>query len=228
MQAFKSWSKLEKWLLFSSMILILLVGFIFKAKLTTTLSSIIGIITALLLAKGKNLGQILGLICALLYSFVSLKNRFYGEVIIYMCIMLPMYLIGILLWIRHQNKKTDTVQVNNIKLKEWIVVSIVCIFAFIGIYWLLKTFETKELLISSLSVVSSLFAIYLGIRRCKYSFYFYIINDFILIMLWGIPVINGTLSLFPMLFNPIINFINDSYGIYNWNKLELIQKQIEK
>lgn len=224
MKVLKSWSKLEKWLLFSSIILVLLVGVIFEANLTTTLSSIIGIITALLLAKGKNLGQIFGLMSAFLYSFVSLKNRFYGEVIIYMCIMLPMYLIGILSWIKHQSKKTNTIQVNNIKLKEWIIVSIICIFAFVGIYWLLKTFETKELFISSLSVVSSLFAIYLGIRRCKYSFYFYIMNDFILIMLWGIPVINGTLALVPMVFNPIINFINDNYGIYNWNKLEQIQK----
>ncbi len=118
--------------------------FIFESKLTTTLSSIIGIITALLLAKGKILGQIFGLISAFLYSFVSLKNRFYGEAIIYMCIMLPMYLIGILSWIKHQSKKTNTIKVNNIKLKEWIIVSIVCIFTFIGIYWLLKIFKTKE------------------------------------------------------------------------------------
>ncbi len=222
--ALKSWPRLEKWLLFSSIILVLLIGFIFKAKLTTALSSIIGIITTLLLVKGKNLGQIFGVICAFLYSFVSLKNRFYGETIIYMCIMLPMYLIGILSWIKHQSKKTNTIQVNHIKLKEWIIISIISIFAFVGIYCLLKTFETKELFISSLSVISSLFAIYLGIRRCKYSFYFYIMNDFILIMLWGIPVINGALTLVPMLFNPIINFVNDSYGVYNWNKLEQIQK----
>lgn len=38
------------------------------------------------------------------------------------------------------------------------------------------------------------------------------------------PVFKGTLSLIPMLFNLIINFINDNYGIYNWNKLEQIQK----
>lgn len=224
MKLLKDWNKIEKWLLFSSIILVWLVGVIFQAKLTTTLSSIIGIITALLLAKGKNLGQIFGVISAFLYSFVSLKSKFYGEVIIYICIMFPMYIIGILSWIKHKSKKTNTILVNSIKLKEWIIVSGICILAFIGIYWLLKIFKTKELFISSLSVVSSLFAIYLGIRRCKYSFYFYIMNDFILIILWGIPVINGTISLVPMVFNPIINFINDSYGIYNWNKLEKIQK----
>ena len=224
MKVLKDWNKIEKYLLFSNIILVSLVGIIFKAKLTTTISSIVGIITALLLAKGKNLGQIFGLISAFLYSFVSFKNKFYGEVIIYMCIMLPMYIIGIISWIKHQSKKTNTIQINTIKLKEWIIVSVICIIAFIGIYWLLKIFDTKELFISSLSVISSLFAIYLGIRRSKYSFYFYIMNDFILIMLWGLPVLSGTVSLIPMVFNPIINFINDSYGIYNWNKLEQIQK----
>ena len=73
--------------------------------------------------------------------------------------------------------------------------------------------------ISSLSVIDSLFAIYLGIR----SFYFYVLNDLILIALWGVPVLGGSLVLLPMVFNPTINLINDIYGIYNWKKLEKIQ-----
>ena len=48
-------------------------------------------------------------------------------------------------------------------------------------------------------------------------------NDLILILLWGIPVISGELLLIPMVFNPIINLINDLYGIYNWGKLEKLQ-----
>ena len=36
-------------------------------------------------------------------------------------------------------------------------------------------------------------------------------------------MINGNLMLLPMVFNPIINLINDNYGIYNWLKLEKIQ-----
>lgn len=111
---FKDWTKLEKILLFGSVILVSLVGVIFKSDLLTTLCSIVGIITALLLAKGKNLGQIFGLLIVALYSIVSFKNGFYGEVIIYLCIMLPMYIIGIVSWIRHQNKDTDTVEVNKI------------------------------------------------------------------------------------------------------------------
>lgn len=115
---FKEWTKFEKVLLFSSVILVGLVGIIFKAEILTTICSIVGIITALLLAKGKNLGQIFGLLIVALYSIVSFKNKYYGEVIIYLCIMLPMYIIGIISWLKHQNKETNSVEVNTIKNKR--------------------------------------------------------------------------------------------------------------
>lgn len=223
MKILKDWTKFEKVLLFGSVILVALVGIIFKSDLLTTICSIVGIITALLLAKGKNLGQIFGLLIVALYSIVSFKNGYYGEVIIYLGIMLPMYIIGIISWLKHQNKETNSVEVNKIKAKEWCIVFIVSIIAFTLIYFLLKMFNTNQLIISSLSVIDSLFAVYLGVRRSKYSFYFYVINDLILIALWGIPVIGGSLILLPMVFNPLINLINDLYGIYNWRKLERIQ-----
>lgn len=220
----KDWTKLEKTLLIGSVITVSLVGIIFQSDLLTTICSIVGIITALLLAKGKNLGQIFGLLIVALYSIVSFKNGYYGEVIIYLGIMLPMYIIGIISWLKHQNKETNSVEVNKIKAKEWCIVFVVSIIAFTLIYFLLKMFNTNQLIISSLSVIDSLFAVYLQIRRSKYSFYFYVINDLILIALWGIPVISGSLILLPMVFNPLINLINDLYGIYNWRKLERIQR----
>ena len=223
----KDWNKLEKVLLFGSIILVSIVAIIFKSDLLTTICSIEGIITALLLAKGKNLGQVFGVIITILYSIVSFKNKFYGEVIIYIVLMLPMYIIGIISWARHQNKKTNTVDVNKIDSKEWFLVFIVSIIVFISIYFLLKSFNTNELIISTISVVASLFAVYLQIRRSRFSFYFYIINDLILIALWGIPVIIGNLLILPMVFNPIINLINDSYGVYNWKKLEKKQEKGE-
>ncbi len=138
--------------------------------------------------------------------------------------MFPMYIIGIVSWFRHKNKETDSVEVNKISKKEWIIVAIVFVGIFVGIYYLLKAFNTNELVVSTISVLASLFAIYLQIRRSRFSFSFYMINDIILMVLWGIPVISGNLLLLPMVLNPIINFINDSYGFYNWKKLEKEQR----
>ena len=223
MKLFKDWTNFEKVLLFGSIIIVSLVGIFFKSDLLTTSCSIVGIITALLLAKGKNLGQVFGLLITILYSIVSFKNKYYGEVLIYALLMLPMYVIGIITWINHKNEKTNSVEINSIKKKEWIIVSFIFALVFVGIYYLLKAFNTNELIVSTISVLASLFAVYLQIRRSKYSFSFYIVNDIILMFLWGIPVVRGSYILFPMLLNPTINLINDIYGFYNWKKTEKIQ-----
>lgn len=223
MKLLKDWTLFEKILLIGSILIVSTTGIIFNSDLLTPICSIVGIITALLLAKGKYMGQVFGLLIVILYSIVSFKNKFYGEVIIYLVIMLPMYVIGIISWIRHQDKQTNSVEVNKISNQEWGIVALASIVCFMGIYFLLKSFNTEELFVSSLSVLDSLFAIYLQIRRSKYSFYFYVINDLVLIVLWGIPCITGSFFLIPMLMNPIINLINDVYGIVNWRKLEAIQ-----
>ena len=49
-------------------------------------------------------------------------------------------------------------------------------------------------------------------------------NDLILIVLWGIPIIQGNLLLLAFLINPIINLINDTYGVVNWTKQQQKQK----
>ena len=224
MNILKDWSKFEKILLFGNIIVVSTIGIFFKADLLTTACSIIGINTALLLAKGKNLGQLLGILITLLYSILSFKNKYYGEVLIYVFLMLPMFVVGTFSWIKHQNKKTNSVEINNIKAKEWIIVSIVFIGVFIGLYYVLKTFNTNELIVSTASVLASLFAVYLQVRRSKYSFSFYIVNDIILFILWGTPVFKGNYTLIPMLLNPVFNFINDLYGFYYWRKTEKIQK----
>ena len=100
MNILKDWSKFEKTLLFGNIIVVSTIGIIFKADLLTTACSIIGITTALLLAKGKNLGQLMGILITLLYSILSFKNKYYGEVLIYVFLMLPMFVVGTFSWIK--------------------------------------------------------------------------------------------------------------------------------
>ena len=137
--------------------------------------------------------------------------------------MLPMYIWSIIEWSKHKNNQTESVEVNSIKPKEWGFVSVCAVIIFIGFYFLLKALNTNELIISTLSVVDNIFAIYLLARRSKYGFVSYIVNDLILIALWGIPVFQGNLLLMAMLINPCINLINDIYGVINWSKLQKTQ-----
>lgn len=223
---FKNWTLFEILLLTVSPLIVLTVGIIFKSDALTIITSIVGIICALLLAKGLVLGQFFGIAIVVLYSIVSYKNRYYGEMLIYLAIMLPMYIWGIIEWLKHKNGETKSVEVNSIKWKEWLLVAICALFSFIAFYFLLKALNTSQLIISTLSVVDNIFAVYLLARRSKYGFMSYIINDLILIVLWGIPIIQGNLLLLAFLINPIINLINDTYGVVNWTKQQQKQKLI--
>lgn len=217
---FLNWTKLELALLILSPIVVTVVAIVFKSDILTTITSIVGILCALCLAKGLVLGQILGIAIVILYSIVSFKSAYYGEMIIYLFIMLPMYIWGIYEWLKHKNEATKIIEVNSIKLKEWIIVAVCAMVAFIVFYFVLKALNTSQLFISTLSVVDNIFAVYLLARRSKYGFVSYIINDLLLMVLWGIPVFAGNLLILPMFFNPVVNFINDIYGVVNWTKIQ--------
>lgn len=224
MEFFREWTRFEKILLFVSILAIVMVGIVFKSDLLTVSCSILWVLTALLLAKGNNLCRFFGITSVILYSLLSFNNQFYWEVLVRVLFVLPMDIFWIISWIHHKNKETNFVKINYLKRKEWILASVVFLFVFVWIYYLLKFFNTNELIISTISVVFTLFAIYLQIRRSKYSFMFFLFCDVILILLWGVYVFQGNVELFPIFLNSVILCINDAYGFYNWRKVEKLQR----
>lgn len=213
----KGWTRFEKILIFVSIVLVSISGIITKSEILTILTSLFSIICALTQAKGKVISQFIGVVVIILYSILSFKNQYYGEVIIYVLVLLPMYIIGIYSWITNKNDDTNEVNQANLQKKEWIILFLLNILLFGILYFILKCFNTSQLIVSTLSMLASLMANYLIVRRNKYSFLFYIINDIILTILWGIPVLQGNLTLVPILIEPILLLISDSYGWKNWN-----------
>ena len=76
----------------------------------------------------------------------------------------------------------------------------------------------SELIVSTFTFMCSLLANYFQIRRNKMSFYFFVIEDVSLLILWLIPIVKGDLSLLPLTINSTFNLISDSYGVYNWKR----------
>ena len=132
-------------------------------------------------------------------------------------------LLGLINWLRHQDDN-NTVVIKDITKKELIIVLISQAIIFMGYYYVLKAFNTSNLLVSTFSVVASLIASYLTARRSEYGFIGFIINDLILIVLWGIPVVTGSLSIITVALCPVLLLINDIYGAYNWRRIKLEQK----
>ena len=172
----------------------------------------------MVLAKGKYSCYIIGIVSTFFYSYVSYTNNYYGEIIISMFCTLPLMIVGLINWLKHQDD-TNTVIIKEITKKELITVLLSQLLMF-GIYYhILKLFNTSNLIVSTLSIIASLIATYLTARRSEYGFVGFIINDLILITLWGIPVITGDLTLIPVLLCPLLLLLNDIYGVYNWKRL---------
>ncbi len=212
----KSWNTFEKVIFGASVVFILGLGLVLKCDLLTTLVAFLGFFSALNQAKGKVVGQFTGVILALLYSIVSFRNRYFGEVIVYLVVILPLYIFGIFSWLKNKDKNTEKVKQNVIGKNEWILILVSCVILFIGLYQLLKYFDTSQLFVSTLSMIINITATYLLVRRSKYSFILYIFNALILLVLWGIPVVEGDYLLIPMVFDAILLLINDVYGFKSW------------
>lgn len=222
---FKGWNAFEICFLLSSLAIILVVGITFKSWWLTIASAMLGITGCVLSAKGKVVAQFVGFGFIIVYSILSYFNGFYGEIIINVIVMLPMYVWGIISWIRHRDKQENVIKVNKIGYKEWILVPIGTVAVFVAFYFILKALDTSELFVSTLSIIGNLVGMYLLVRRSKYGFVTYLVDDVIFGVLWFIPVFRGNWNLLPIAINSIMNMISDIYGIISWTRLQKRQKE---
>ena len=222
---FKDWNLFEKLYLFVGILVGILTSIIFIGTVIDSLYTITYLTTAILMSKGKVESYFVGFFSVFFYGIVSYNQGYYGELLITIFLTFPIMIIGIISWLRHQDKEDDVVTINTISKKEIILVIGSQLFLFWAYYFLLKIFNTDLLIISSCSIVTSVLASYFEARRSELSLFCYIANDLILITLWIIPIINGNTTLISVLVGPILLLINDIYGSYNWKKLKNKQKE---
>ena len=217
---FKDWNIFEKTYLFGGLILSILSTIIFKGSIISTIYTITYLTNAILSSKGKVESYIFGFIGVFFYGIISYSQKYYGEILISIVLSIPIMIIGVISWFKNRDKENDVIIINTLSKTEITLAILSQVFMFFGYYYLLKYFNTSELIVSALSIVASTLAIYFGARRSEICYYFYIINDFIIITLWLIPIFQGNTPLVSVLMGPLLLFINDIYRVYNWNKLK--------
>ena len=188
------------------------------------IASIIGVSALILCAKGNFIGQILVIIFCILYGYISYSFSYYGEMITYMCMTLPMAVIALISWLRnpYNGKKTE-VKVYKVGTKEIAVMSFCAVIVTIVFYYILAAFNTANIVPSTFSVTTSFVAVYLTYKRSPYFALAYSVNDLVLIILWILAGIKD-IRYFNMVVCFVIFFINDIYGFISWKKMEKMQE----
>lgn len=222
---FMDWTKFELTFLISGLLISILSSIIFEGTIIDTLYTSSYLITALLMSKGKVESYFVGFVSVFFYAIVSFNQGYYGELIITAFLTFSMMVMGIISWLRHQDKEDNVVIINSLSKREITAVISSQFILFWAYYFLLKAFNTDLLILSSISIVTSVLATYFEARRSELSLFCYIANDLVIITLWIIPVIYGQTALISVLVGPILLLINDIYGSYNWKKLKEAQKR---
>ena len=90
----------------------------------TLIASLVGFTALIFTAKGFVLGQILIVIFATLYGIISYRFAYYGEMITYLGMSLPVAIVAIASWLRHPYKESAQVAVHRMRGKEWLLLSL--------------------------------------------------------------------------------------------------------
>lgn len=219
-------TKFEIGLWLSSVLIIITTFFVFKDKNYLTLfASIIGATFLIFNAKGNPIGQFLTIVFSLLYGIISYRFSYFGEMITYLCMTMPMAFFALIAWLKNPYKGNKAqVKVNIISKKETVFMFILTFVVTIIFYFILKYFNTANLLPSIFSVTTSFLAVYLTFRRSPYFALAYAMNDLVLIVLWTMASISD-ISYLTVVICFIVFFVNDMYGFINWKRMESKQKE---
>lgn len=159
-------------------------------------------------------------------SLIGATFTYYGEMITYLGMTMPMAIFALVSWLRNPyNGNKAEVKINTISATESILMWVLTAVITFLFYFILKYFETANLVPSTISVTTSFLAVYLTFRRSPCFALAYAANDIVLIVLWGLASICDTryISVVVCL---VAFFVNDIYGYISWQKMKIRQNKV--
>lgn len=207
------------WCISVTVILVSFIAFDRESYLKLT-ASLLGITALIFIAKGNPTGQALMIVFSILYAIISYSFAYYGEMITYLFMSMPMAIVSLVSWLKNPYKENKAeVKVNSIGKLEILLLVICTVAVSVTFYFILGYFNTANLLTSTFSVTTSFFAAYLTFRRSPYFALAYATNDFVLIILWILASITDT-QYIPVAACFLAFLVNDTYSFISWLKMK--------
>lgn len=179
------------------------------------IAGILGFFYVTLVRKGSRLCYIAGGIQIILYIYISLSSKFYGDVMLN-CFNLIMQPIGWYLWSKRDNNGT----VKPKKLTNEVFGLILIVWAItISIYGMfLGKLGGNTPFIDAITTVSSIAAMILSVQAFKEQWNFWLICNATSIAMWTLALTRNDSAAFPMIIMWIAYFINSVIAYREWSK----------
>lgn len=217
---FHYFSRGERTLWFGSVLAIVIAFCLFDSdNYLTLMASLIGVTSLIFNAKGNSFGQLLMIIFSLLYGVISFSFSYYGEMMTYLGMTMPMAVCALISWIKNPyNGNKAEVKVNHLSQMEWGFLWVLTTLITLVFYFILRYFYTANIIPSTISVTTSFAAVYLTFRRSPYYAIGYAANDIVLIVLWALATLEEA-SYLSVVVCFLAFLVNDVYGFINWRKM---------
>jgi len=210
-----------------SSLLVIVSFFLFdRANYLILSASLIGVTYLILNAKGNPLGQVLVIMFSILYGIISYKFSYYGEMITYLGMTMPMAVFALISWLRNPfNGNRAEVTVGSISKAETVFMIVLSALVTLLFYFILQAFNTANIMPSTMSVTTSFLAVYLTFRRNPFYGIAYAANDIVLIVLWILASLSDTRYISVVVCFAVFLF-NDIYSFFCWQKMKKRQSKV--
>lgn len=195
-----------------------------RTNFLTLIASLIGTTSLMFNAKGNPIGQLLMIVFSLLYGIISFGSAYYGEMITYLGMTAPMACLALVSWLKNPyNGSRSEVRAVRLKKYEWLFIPLLTLAVTVLFYFILQALNTANIIPSTVSVATSVIAVYLTFRRSPYFALAYAANDAVLMILWIMASIEEA-SYISVVICFIAFFLNDIYGFYRWMQMRKRQE----
>lgn len=197
----KSLSRRE-WALWLASLAVVLIANLMTPELDplTVTAALVGVTSLVFAAKGNVWAQILMIVFSILYGVISFRFRYWGEMITYLGMTLPMAVWSTVTWLKNPSKENGSE---------------------VAIQTLARR-HLAALAASTVSIITSFLAAALTMLRSSYYAVGYAANDVVLIVLWIMASMENP-AYIPVAVNFAIFLLNDLYGFISWKKREVLQ-----
>lgn len=194
--------------------------------LLTLVAALTGVTSLIFAAKGNVWRQVLMILFSILYGIISFRFRYWGEMMTYLGMTLPMAVWSTITWIENPSENNgNEVQIQSLSKKHIVALCISGIIVTAVFYYILKSFNTPNIIFSTISIITSFIAASLTMLRSSYYAVWYAVNDVVLIILWVLASLKDP-AYIPVVVNFSIFFMNDMYGFMSWKQRELEQAEV--
>lgn len=215
----------KEWLIWIGSLAVVFMSNILSGDLDwlTLIATMIGVTSLVFAAKGNVWAQILMIIFSILYGIISFRFRYWGEMVTYLGMSLPMAIWSTITWMKNPSiGNKSEVAIQKLSRKHLILLVFFGVIVTGTFYFVLQELNTPNMIFSTISITTSFFAASLTMLRSSYYALWYASNDIVLIVLWILASTENS-AYIPVVVNFAIFFFDDMYGFISWKKRELKQ-----